>query len=118
MQFIIYVICIIGGVSAWVVPPQSIEGVLGGALTTLWGFFLVAGGTLGASSVLQGTWWLERAGVLCCATGLAIYAVVVLSLHLLESGSRLMQLAAILIALMSFVVRWIRIRRYAYDPEG
>lgn len=117
MQFCIYVVTVIGGVSAWVSPPNSIEGVLGGALTSVWAVLLVLGGVLGLSSVLRGVWWLERAGVAFCATGLLMYAVVVASLQLSQTGSRIMQLCVIVIALFSFGIRWVRIRRYPYDPE-
>lgn len=119
MQFFVYVVAIIGGLSTWFSPPESIANSLGYVLTIIWGASLLIGGTLGVSSVLRGTWWLERAGVIFCSTGIAMYGVVATFLQVENNGqSRFMQIATIAIALISFAVRWVRIRRYAYDPEG
>lgn len=117
LQFGVYMAAIIGGSSSWISPPNSIEGVLGIVLTSIWAAALILGGLLGASSVLQGVWWLERAGVAFCATGLAMYAVVVFSLQVNSPGNRIPQLCVIAIGLLSLAVRWVRIRKYPYDPE-
>ena len=117
MHFVIYVVSLLGGISAWTTPPISIEGVLGSTLTTLWGAFLIVGGICGAASVLQGVWWVERIAVLALATGLSIYCVVVLGLEFTHPGTRQMQLTVIAVALISLLIRWVGIRRYAYDPE-
>lgn len=116
-QFVIYTVVALTGLAAWFFPPTSIEGAIGPLLTQMFAAFLVTGGTLGAVAVLPGIWWLERAAVLACATGALIYGGVVLSLHVTQSGSRLVQLGVIIWALLSITQRWHRIRRYAYDPE-
>jgi hypothetical protein len=117
MWFFIYAVVACGGVSAWIQPPESIFGVFGAGLTTFWGLFLVGGGLLGMGSVLRGSWWVERTGVVFCGTGMALYGVAVVSL-LSGPGSRWMQLCIIVIAVLSLMVRWVRIRDDAYDPEG
>lgn len=116
-QFVIYVVVTLTGLAAWFFPPTSIEGAIGPVLTQMFAGLLVTGGLLGSIAVLPGIWWLERAGVLACATGALIYGGVVLSLHVTQSGSRLVQLGVITWALLSIAQRWHRIRRYAYDPE-
>lgn len=116
-QFVIYVVVALTGLAAWFFPPTSIEGAIGPLLTRMLAGFLMVGGTLGAIAVLPGIWWLERAAVLACATGALIYGGVVLSLHITQTGSQLVQLGVITWALLSIAQRWHRIRRYAYDPE-
>ena len=116
--FLIYVILIIGGSSAFSGPPMSIENVLGAALTISWGSLLMIGGIFGASSVLRGAWWAERAGIAFVAGGFAMYGVVVISQQIARAGNFKMQLCLITICLITLAWRWTEIRRYAYDPEG
>jgi phosphoglycerol transferase MdoB-like AlkP superfamily enzyme len=116
--FCIYLILVLGGSSAFTGPPSSINDVLGAALTILWGVFFIVGGILGASSVLRGSWWVERVGLLCSGTGFAMYAVVITFLQIQLAGPYLMQLCLIVFALIILTLRWTQIRRYAYDPEG
>lgn len=119
LQWVIYLATLAAGVSALLAPPASIEGTLGATLTTLWAAFLIGGGALGAVATLPGIWWLERAAVLAAVTGLGIYGVVVVTLHVQSpAGNRGPQAAVILIAALFFATRWSRIRRYAYDPEA
>lgn len=116
-QCVIYVAVTLTGIAALLSPPMSIEGAIGPLLTRMFAVFLLTGGALGAIAVLPGIWWLERAAVIACATGALIYAGVVLSLQVTQTGSRLVQLGVIVWALLSIAQRWHRIRRYAYDPE-
>ena len=116
--FLIYLILIVGGSSAFTGPPMSIEHVLGVALTIMWGSLLMLGGAFGASSVLRGSWWAERAGIAFAAGGFAMYGVVVTSQQIMQAGNYKMQLCIIAVALITLTLRWTQIRRYAYDPEG
>jgi len=116
--FCIYLILVLGGSSAFTSPPASIGNTLGAAMTILWGVFFIAGGILGASSVLRGSWWVERVGLFCSSTAFAMYAVVITFLQIQQAGPYLMQLCIIAVALTTLTLRWTQIRRYAYDPEG
>ncbi|WP_105033483.1 hypothetical protein [Cryobacterium aureum] len=116
--FCIYLILVLGGSSAFTGPPTSIDDTLGSALTLLWGAFFIVGGILGASSVLRGSWWVERVGLLSSGTAFAMYAVVITFLQIQQAGPYLMQLCIIAVALTTLTLRWTQIRRYAYDPEG
>ncbi len=116
-QCTIYVVTLLVGIAALLFPPRSIEGAVGEGLATLWAAFLILGGGLGMFAVLPGIWWLERVAVLAGGTGAAMYGSIVFTLHLTESGNRLPQSGMILIVLLSFVKRWVSIRRHAYDPE-
>lgn len=117
IQWLIYLVTLGIGVTAFQRPPSSIEGALGVTLTTIWAVFLIVGGVLGAIAALPGIWWLERVAVLACGTGALMYGSVVLSLHYSETGNRLPQLGFVAIAVCAFAKRWFEIRRYAYDPE-
>ncbi|MFF2621253.1 hypothetical protein [Oerskovia jenensis] len=117
IQWLIYLVTLGIGVTAFQRPPSSIEGALGVTLTTIWAVFLIVGGVLGAIAALPGIWWLERVAVLACVTGALMYGSVVLNLHYSETGNRLPQLGFVAIAILAFTQRWFRIRRYAYDPE-
>jgi len=115
--FLIYLILGLGGFSSFSAPPRSIETVLGDNMTLFWGGAMIIGGLLGASSVLRGSWWVERAGLMFCATGFAMYAVVVTDQQLASAGAYKMQLAIIATALITLILRWTNIRRGTYDPE-
>lgn len=117
LQCLIYLVTLTVGVIAFVAPPSSIQGAVGLGLTATWSAFLMLGGLLGAVTVLPGVWWLERVAIVACGTGAAIYASIVVNLHLSEGGNRLPQAGMLLIVLLFFAKRWVSIRRYAYDPE-
>jgi hypothetical protein len=116
--FCIYLILFLGGISSFYGPPLTIEAVLGAGLTAAWGILFTLGGALGASSVLRGSWWMERAGLIFCATAYGMYGVVITGLQLSESRPYSMQLCIIAVALITLVLRWSQIRRYQFDPEG
>lgn len=116
-QFGIYIIIALTGLAAWFTPPTSLEGAIGPILTKMVAVFLIAGGTLGASVVLPGVWWIERAAVLASFTGAAIYCGVSLRLQFTEPVPRLIIVGVTLWAMLSIAQRWHRIRRYPYDPE-
>lgn len=116
-QFGIYVVIALTGLAAWFTPPTSLEGELGPMLTRMVALFLLAGGVLGASVVLPGVWWIERAAVVSCFTGAAIYCGVSLRLQLTEPAPRLIIVGVTLWAMLAIAQRWHRIRRYPYDPE-
>ena len=113
----IYALVLATGIATLLGPPRSIEGELGSVLTVIWSVFLIVGGTAGALTVLPGWWWAERLSLILTMTGITIYGLVVLSLHLTQEGSRLTQLGMILLAMSVFAVRWMLIRHYSFEPR-
>ena len=105
-----------GGVYALVSPPSSVQAEWGPLLTGLWGSALILGALIGLISTPRGIWWGERIGITLLATGLVMYASVVLSLHYTGPGNRMPQAAVILYAIVQLAVRWLRIRTAALDP--
>lgn len=112
----IYTVAAFGGVVTLVVPPQTISGELGPALSAIWACLFLGGGLLGMSTVLQGWWKWERWASAFMLAGLGIYAFVIASLHLSEQGSRLTQLSVLLLAASVFIVRLALIRGRTYGP--
>lgn len=113
----IYMVAFLTGVVTLLWPPNSIEGALGAALTVTWSVFFLAGGMGGMISVLPGWWWAERLSIGLCVTGIGIYGTVVLSLHVTGTGSRLTQLGMIALASGVFLVRWLLIRKFTFEPQ-
>ena len=117
IYFGVYLLTLTTGVITLIDPPQSIGGVLGSWLTTVWSISLIVGGLGAALSVFPGWWWSERLGSVLALLGLGIYALIVLYLHLSDSGPRLTQLGMILIASCVFLVRMAMIRKYTFEPR-
>lgn len=106
------------GVAALTAPPPMIAHQAGPILTTVWACFLLGGGVLGVVGCLPGWWWIERAGIIATGTGAVIYLATVIALHYQAvSGSRLVHAGFILLALISLVIRWLRIRGPQVDPS-
>jgi len=114
---VVYAITFGTGVVTLLDPPNSIEGVLGAALTVAWSVLLITGGFGGLLTVFPGWWWAERLSIALSLAGLGVYAIVVLSLHLTASGSRLTQLGMIALAATPFAIRWLLIRKYSFEPR-
>lgn len=118
----IYLVTALIGVVTLVMPPQSIAGEIGPLITTVWASLFILGGTVGAVTVLPGWWWAERLLALApVAIGLAIYAAVVVVLHLQSTdtgSSRMTQVGTIVLASAPFAIRFLVIREYSYDPRA
>lgn len=117
LYFGVHTLTFLTGLITLIDPPQSIGGVLGSWLTTVWSISLIVGGLGAALSVFPGWWWSERLGSVLALLGLGIYALTVLYLHLSDSGSRLTQIGMILIASFVFLVRMAMIRKYTFEPR-
>ena len=115
----IYLVVLATGMVTLLAPPQSIEGELGQLLTVAWSVFLLLGGFGGMLTVFPGWWWAERLSIVLTLTGIGIYGVVVASLQLTSSGSgsRLTQLGIITLAASPFIIRWVLIRKYSFEPR-
>lgn len=113
IQLFIY-LCMLGiGLVVLFGSSPPIQSVLGPILLLLFGGFLVLGGALGAVAVLPGIWWMERAGVIGVTTGLAIYAVVVITLGTTSVGA-----LVVLGLIFMMIKRWMEIRPYQHAPKG
>lgn len=109
------------GVAAFVAPPQSIAAELGPIRTELWASFLLVGGALGfiGCCLLTAVWWrwVEHAGMIAAAGGLALYFTVVMTLHYTQEGSRLTQALGLVGLVVGLLLRWALARwLYAHGP--
>ena len=111
-----YVVCLGMGISALIEPPSSFSYAWSDLVTRGWGLLLVIGGLLGAWAALFGKWLIEKPAILFVGAGLAMYASVVLMLHLQQPGNRLIQFLLIILALDFLLVRYLRIHKYSYEP--
>lgn len=116
--FLCYAVALYTGFATLLRPPQSIEGALGAPLTAVWAAFLIMGAFGGLLTVFPGWWFAERLSIAMIWVGAGIYFYVVLSLHLSQSGSRLTQLGWIAMGAALFLVRWLLIRKYSFEPRG
>lgn len=116
LQTLIYLLCAGAGWSTITNPPSSVEGQLGASLTMLWGLFALIGGVSGALSCPPGKWLIEKPAILLCGTAILMYAGIIITLHLSSPGNRLPQLFFVLISLVSFAIRYARIKPYSYQP--
>lgn len=113
IQFFIYTLLAIAGGYVLGNPPPQFQSVIGAGFVDVFGGFLCTGGIIGALAVLPGVWWLERIGVIALWTGLAIFAVIAVSLKVSPVGF------VISIALgLSLVLRWRDIRLYQVAPRA
>ncbi|WP_309129490.1 hypothetical protein [Microbacterium sp.] len=114
---VMYAVVLVMGVVALVDPPRSLEGALGGALTAIWAWCLTIGGSAGLSVVFTAWWWVERlALVLIFAAALDLIAVTLL-MAVDRTGDRWYLLGLTLVFGLAFVVRWVSIRRYNFEPR-
>ncbi len=118
IYFGVYAITLLTGIGTLLSPPTSISGELGPILTVIWSVAFIIGGTGGMLVIFPGWWWAERlVGVGFPLAGIAIYAFVVATLHFTSSGSRLTQFGTLMLAAALFVVRWVQIRGYSFEPR-
>ena len=106
----------LGGLLALIDTPATIAAKIGSPLTYTWGGFLLVAGVLGFLGAGLGWWWIERAAIAAGVAGSLIYAGIVVSLHVTQSGNRLPQTAFILVVAVSLIIRWERIRGAQVDP--
>lgn len=115
---IVYMVTFLTGVGTLWMPPNSIAGQLGPALTTFWSIFLILGGIVGLATVFSRWWKMERVGITLTLGGVAIYGTVVLYLHFTQPGSRITQLGMIILAALLFILRLILIQGRDFQPRS
>ena len=111
-----YLLWAVAGVSVLISPPTSLEGTVGPVLTYTWGSFLALGSIIGASTVLTIYWWAERLAIWLTGTGVAVYAILIVSMHLTSAGNRIPQLCFVLAGLAFLIVRYFRIKGARVQP--
>ena len=111
-----YLVCLGIGVLAEVDPPNTFNYAWSDWVTRGWAALLILGGAAGAWAAPQGKWLIEKPAIVFAASGLAMYASVVLMLHLQQPGNRLIQFLLIILALDFLLVRYLRIHKYSYEP--
>lgn len=113
---IIYAVLVVVGVSVMIDAPLTIQGEIGSGLTNLWGGFLIVGGLSGSALVWTRYWWLERIAVLIAGAGAAVYLGVVGLLIFTAGGNRIVQGGFIVIAVVTLIMRYFRIRGFNIEP--
>lgn len=107
------------GIATLLNPPTTIRAEIGPVLMDCIGWFLVVGALLAMGAGTVKNWLVERVGVVFIIAALACYSVLIFSLHVTESGSRLTQLGVVFFAAIgAFVIRYLLIRGYTYQPRG
>lgn len=74
-----YLLLILVGVMAAIVPAPSYQATGGSVLTYVWAGFLIVGGILGVAEVFVGTLWTEIFGLCLLITAVLSYAVALIS---------------------------------------
>lgn len=111
LYFGMFICMVVAGIVLLSMPPEQYQDVVGLTLVYVLGTFLLSGGLFSAVAVLPGIWWLERVGIILLSTAMAIYVVIVLTLH----GS-VIGVAVPIAFILAFAVRWIDIRQYQLAP--
>lgn len=117
----VYLVTVATGLATLMEPPRTIEGELGPVLTGIWAAAFIGGGLIGTCTVLTPWWWLERIGIaVSLIGGLGTYVYVTAALHLAAppGEAQTTELGVAVLAAAAFVVRWISIRAYSYDPRA
>jgi hypothetical protein len=98
-------------------PPRSLQGTIGQVLVLVWAAMLVLGGGTGLLTVLQGWWWLERAGTVLCGFAMLVCGVAIGSLPVTQISMRLVTICLMMLGFRLFLVRFLKTSHSSYDPE-
>lgn len=115
--FFVYALTTTLGAAILIDPPRSLQGTIGQVLVMAWAAMLVLGGATGLLTVLQGWWWLERAGTALCGFAMLVYGAAISALPISQFSLRLATVAFMLLGFMVFLVRLLKTSHYSYDPE-
>lgn len=117
VYFLVYLGVTVLGAAILADPPRSLQGTIGQLLVMIWAGMLVLGGGTGLFTVLQGWWWLERAGAILCGFAMLVYGVAVGALPVSQISLRLATISFVMLGALLFVARLLKTRHYSYDPE-
>ena len=117
IQALIYIVLCVGGITALINAPNTIEGAIGeGAMATL-AIVLAVSCTLGVPAALFGIQWLERIVVWGVFSSGVIYALIIIGLQYGSTGNRLLQLSFVVAVTLYQVMRFIRVHGAPYDKN-
>ncbi|MET3349654.1 UNVERIFIED_ORG: hypothetical protein ABID57_001326 [Arthrobacter sp. UYEF1] len=117
VYFAVYLLTTTLGGAILIDPPRSLQGTIGQVLVMIWAGMLVLGGGTGLATVLQGWWWLERAGTVLCGFAMVVCGIAIGALPVSQVSMRLVTICLMMLALLLFVARLLKTRHYSYDPE-
>lgn len=117
IYFFVYLAVTVMGLAVVSDPPRTIQGTLGQTLVVCWAGMLVIGGGIGAATVLQGIWWLERAGAILCMFAMGIYGIAYWGIPISQLSLRIASVSFVVFAILAFAARLVKTRHFAYDPE-
>lgn len=116
MMALIYGLCFALGLWAVLDPPSSFTDPFANWMPYLWGGFLILGGAVGAWAAPTGKRFAERPALVAVSTGVTIYLTNVVTLHVIQPGNRGPQALSLAVVLAFFVMRWVRIQHFVYEP--
>jgi hypothetical protein len=117
IQALIYLALGLGGVTALLNSPNTIEGAIGENSMTTLAFILAVSCTLGIPAALFGIQWLEQIIVWGVFSSGVIYALIIIGLHYGSTGNRLLQLSFVVAVTLYQVMRFIRVHGAPYDKN-
>lgn len=117
IYFFVYLAVAVMGLAVLIDPPRAIHNSIGTTLLSAWCGLLILGGGIGVFTVLQGAWWLERAGAIACMTAMAIYGAAILGVPVTQGSQRVATVCFVVFAILAFAVRLVKTSKYSYDPE-
>lgn len=117
IYFFVYLAVTVMGVAVVVDPPRIVHSSIGPLLLFVWAGLLILGGGIGVTTVLQGAWWLERAGAIACMFAMAIYGAAISGAPISQGSQRVASLCFVIFAILAFAVRLVKTSKYSYDPE-
>lgn len=117
VYFIVYLLTTSLGGIILIDPPRSLSGTLGQLLIMVWAGMMALGGGTGLLFVLQGWWWLERAGTWLCTFAMGVYGCAIWALPVSQLSLRMATMLFMFLGMLIFVVRLLKTRHYSYDPE-
>lgn len=114
-----YTILTLGGISALIDPPRTVEGTVGETSMTLLAAGLTIGGLLGVITSIPGYNWLERGAVLLTGASLGLYSAIILALGIqAETGNRDLQQAVVVFSAVMIVTRGVYIWNRPYAARA
>jgi hypothetical protein len=117
IYFFAYIAVTVLGIAVIADPPRTVQHSIGQVLVSYWAGLLVLGGGIGTFTVLQGIWWLERAGAIACGFAMAIYGAAVAGMPITQTSTRVATICFVIFAILAFAARLVKTRHFSYDPE-
>ncbi|WGH80595.1 hypothetical protein QDX25_07205 [Auritidibacter ignavus] len=108
---------LVTGAYSIVNPPSSISGAIGEYAMLIIAVLVAIGGAIGIFTALNGAWWLERWGCTALIAGATMYYIIVISLHVMTPGNRLLQAGIIGAAVCLMIARLLRVSSRQQDPN-